>query len=507
MAETSNKIRFVHGTDATYKAAPTTYANDVYFATDTKVIYVQGVAYKGMLGSTVIASSSGLDNLDEDFDEAPLTALANNQIAPKLRGTTTPKDLGTAAVGTSNKYAREDHVHKMPTAAQVGAPTTAQHTALAGRVTENERTIEELIAEDETINNNLDTLFSKINALSGAYIPKGNAPSTEFTAALTNHTAGWSFIVTKDGDYVGEKCQAGDAIFCKTTGTTANNDDWFVLESNMKDAAKNEDGTYSRGIMSAADKKKLDGIATGAEVNQNAYAKVLVGSTTIAADQESDTLTLAAGSNVTLTPDATNDKVTIAAADTHHVAHLYVGADETAASGETTNGYSYLKLFENNTLRDKYGIKGSGSVSVATDTAGNITISGTDTKYTLPTAASGTLGGVKLGYNTTGKNYKLQVDASGNAYVNVPWTDTNTTYSAASSTNLGLVKIGSNITVSSGTISLTSSNVTGALGWTPAKASDLTALQTKVTANTNNIAGHENRIDNVEAQLCWYEAD
>lgn len=63
-------------------------------------------------------------------------------------------------------------------------------------------------------------------------------------------------------------------------------------------------------------------------------------------------------------------------------------------------------------------------------------------KYTLPTAASGTLGGIKTGYTTSGKNYKVQVDSSGNAYVNVPWTDNNTTYSAATSTAYGLVKIG-----------------------------------------------------------------
>lgn len=59
-----------------------------------------------------------------------------------------------------------------------------------------------------------------------------------------------------------------------------------------------------------AEKNKLAGIATGAEVNQNAFSNVKVGTTTVAADAKTDTLELA-GSNVTLTPDATNDKVTI----------------------------------------------------------------------------------------------------------------------------------------------------------------------------------------------------
>ena len=61
------------------------------------------------------------------------------------------------------------------------------------------------------------------------------------------------------------------------------------------------------------EKVKLTGIDTGAEVNQNAFSNVKVGSTTIAADSKTDTLELVAGSNVTLTPDATNDKVTIEA--------------------------------------------------------------------------------------------------------------------------------------------------------------------------------------------------
>lgn len=64
------------------------------------------------------------------------------------------------------------------------------------------------------------------------------------------------------------------------------------------------------------EKNKLSGIATGAEVNQNAFSNVKVGSTTVAADSKTDTLELVAGSNVTLTPDATNDKITIAATDT-----------------------------------------------------------------------------------------------------------------------------------------------------------------------------------------------
>lgn len=69
-------------------------------------------------------------------------------------------------------------------------------------------------------------------------------------------------------------------------------------------------------------------------------------------------------------------------------------------------------------------------------------VTGKPSTFAPPTAAASTLGGVKVGYMTSGKNYKLQVDAYGNAFVNVPWTDNNTTYAQATSDNLGLVKIG-----------------------------------------------------------------
>lgn len=42
-------------------------------------------------------------------------------------GTTTPKNLGTATVGTSTKYAREDHVHKMPTLDEISVNTNANY--------------------------------------------------------------------------------------------------------------------------------------------------------------------------------------------------------------------------------------------------------------------------------------------------------------------------------------------------------------------------------------------
>lgn len=56
--------------------------------------------------------------------------------------------------------------------------------------------------------------------------------------------------------------------------------------------------------------------AGSGEANQNAFSNVKVGSSTIAADTTTDTLTLVAGTNVSLTPNTSSDSVTIAATDT-----------------------------------------------------------------------------------------------------------------------------------------------------------------------------------------------
>lgn len=69
-------------------------------------------------------------------------------------------------------------------------------------------------------------------------------------------------------------------------------------------------------------------------VNQNAFSNVKVGTTTVAADSTTDTLELVAGSNIVLTPDGTNDKITIA------VNGETVSASEKSAwnAKETTSG-------------------------------------------------------------------------------------------------------------------------------------------------------------------------
>lgn len=84
-------------------------------------------------------------------------------------------------------------------------------------------------------------------------------------------------------------------------------------------------------------------------------------------------------------------------------------------------------------------------------------------KPTIPSVGNGTVT-IKQNGATKGS---FTLNQSGNATIEL--TDNNTVYSlpTATSSTLGGVKVGSNITNNSGTISLTKANVTAALGYTP----------------------------------------
>lgn len=102
-----------------------------------------------------------------------------------------------------------------------------------------------------------------------------------------------------------------------SNGTVCTNLNADMLDGHHADYFSNDGhihnnaSTSTAGFMSAADKTKLDGVATGAEVNQNAFGNVAVGTSTLQADNKQDTLYIAAGNNISIAADAANDKLTI----------------------------------------------------------------------------------------------------------------------------------------------------------------------------------------------------
>lgn len=118
----------------------------------------------------------------------------------------------------------------------------------------------------------------------------------------------------------------------------------------------NNASTSTAGFMSASDKTKLDGVATGAEVNQNAFGNVSVGSTTLQADNKQDTLYIAAGSNVSIAADETNDKITIGLTGIVPVANGGTGKSDldnvNVGGAGTLNSWKYRPTTANNTFAD-----------------------------------------------------------------------------------------------------------------------------------------------------------
>lgn len=109
------------------------------------------------------------------------------------------------------------------------------------------------------------------------------------------------------------------------------------------------------GLQTALDSKSASNHTHSSYANQNAFSNVVVGSTTIAADSVTDTLTLVAGSNITLTPDATNDKVTIAATNTVYT-HPNSGVAAGTYKSVTVNAAGHVTGGTNPTTLSGYGI-------------------------------------------------------------------------------------------------------------------------------------------------------
>lgn len=124
----------------------------------------------------------------------------------------------------------------------------------------------------------------------------------------------------------------------------ANRYGWGDNEPKILPGAQNGDRTNLFGIKIKAlftdlfaklniDANKLDGVQAGAEKNKNAFAKIKVGSSLILADNQEDTFEMVPGSNVVVTPDAVNDKVTIGLPPS-----LDVNITGSANSAQTCNG-------------------------------------------------------------------------------------------------------------------------------------------------------------------------
>ena len=179
----------------------------------------------------------------------------------------------------------------------------------------------------------------------------------------------------------------------------------------------------------------LSGAVTGS-VSSDFGSNVTI-STTLA---NLDASKIASGTiSIDRLPKAALERLIVVADDTARFALTTA----TAQSGDTVKVTSTGKMY---LIKDESKLNSEdGYEPYTASQASSVPWSGVTGKpstFTPPTSSATVLGGIKVGYTTSGKNYKVQLDSSGNAYVNVPWTDNNTTYNEATADTLGLVKIG-----------------------------------------------------------------
>lgn len=161
--------------------------------------------------------------------------------------------------------------------------------------------------------------------------------------------------------------------------------------------------TSSNGLMANTDKTKLDSIAAGAQVNQNAFASVLVGGTTIQADAATDTLELVAGSNVSLTPSATNDQIIIAVSGTVPAATTAAVCTGNAATATTLQTARTIGI-SGDATGAATSFNGSTNITIPVTLAGSGVAAGTYSSVTVD-AKGRVTGGTNpntISANTTG---------------------------------------------------------------------------------------------------------
>lgn len=121
------------------------------------------------------------------------------------------------------------------------------------------------------------------------------------------------------------------------------------------------------------------------------------------------TYTISGGTNkITVTPSS---------GDAYDVTVTPSISNNITGSGTRTSGY-LAKFSGTNTVTNGPQLGNDSGKYLKNDGTWD-TPAGT---YTLPVATSDNLGGIKIGYSQTGKNYPVQL-SSQKAYVNVPWTD------------------------------------------------------------------------------------
>lgn len=434
-----------------------------------------------------------------DISASEVEALVDaGKISP---ATVAPLIAGTAAVGTSAKYAREDHRHpeQINISGNAGAADKLSSTrtfALTGAVTGS-------ASSDLTNGVSINVALSNLDAskiasgtinvdrLPNIPIEKLPAGALERMFVAATEAAAVALVTSKgaqDGDVVQVTGNSNQMyfvvddtattfanIFRVFTAGSATSVPWsgvtnaptklsqFTNDSGFLTSVPAASTTVTGGIkLNGNNSQYLAGDGSFYEINYNE----INGTPDIAT---ANTAGLVKPINVITKP--TLNSITTTSKRYYSVqmsndGNMFVNVPWTSSSipsdnvtGSGTSGY-LAKFNGTNTITSGPKLSSSSSGLFLRD-------DGTwQIPFDISINGSGTIDSF---------SYQLNLNA-GTGGISIT-NDEDNTYSinavAASTSQFGTVKVGSNITVSSGTISLSKSNVTSALGYTPANTSDI----------------------------------
>lgn len=203
------------------------------------------------------------------------------------------------------------------------------------------------------------------------------------------HAQGDVYIISSSGLYAGHNCNVGDLIICIKDGLSKNDEDWYIVRTDLSDYIKGPSASIDKHIA------VFDGI-TGKIIKDSGYTiEKSVPSNAVFTDTvythpkhekhnigfykiETDELGHVVSVEQVTKQDIVNLGIPSEDTDTHYTCQNVVSSTNTGISNSTTtlsNGEVYLNTVENNTVTSSHKIIGQGNIKVTTDKNGNIIIS------------------------------------------------------------------------------------------------------------------------------------
>ena len=429
-ADATTKTVTIAAKDTTYTNASTTAAGLMSAADKTKLDGIEGGAQKNVVlsvkgeaesaaqtGNVIITKKSiGLDKVDNTADADKVVASAGKLTTPvtvSLTGGATGSASFDGSANTAIDVTKIDAtkldgivpLDNLPHGALERLTVVANEAArlaLTSSDVQNGDTVQQndtgvmYFVVDDTKLGTADA-FKEYTAGTASAVDWANVQNKPSVFPPSEHTHLYAGSATPGGaatsalkaneatkatqDAAGNDIQATYVKSVDAKGTTVTvtygNGTTATFETQDNDTKYVDATTVAAGLMSVADKTKLDGIADGAEVNQNAFSNVKVGEKTVVAGAKTATMTIAGGDNVIVDADTATNTITVSAHDT-----TYANATTAAAGLMSADDKAKLDGVKNgaNVVTYTAGLAGGEDK----ETVGTITVDGTATKLYAP---------------------------------------------------------------------------------------------------------------------------